>query len=437
METSGRRKAHVCGIILAVALVTAVHAAAPTAVVSASPVTGPAPLGVLFDASSSSPDSVYFLWDFGDGGASTAQTVTHVYTVAGTYNAQLAVTNAQGLQNIAQLAITVTGSDAGPVTDDMNFRLALTASSFTLNHAKANKDKFQLNAAFNTVDLPAILTGVPASFSINDIYTITGVLGTQNGFESPTNSKPAYQLLVNQKLQQLQVTITAADLSEALDASGAGDISAANLQVPVTFTLTIGAETYIMTENFNYTSAAGASGKGVYNLSSQAGSVSDGFFVISNASAIENLTGTGYYFTFATFLSRPLAQLLSAPPPGGAFVFTFNESNSVTILFDRIRQHGNQLTYTQPDRDLGGVWQFKINPVARRMTISTWDLPSDSNVGGTGLPLPGQYFKAFNFALRLEMDQTDGTTLQAVTATRLTRKTVDDAFWQTGRRIKR
>jgi hypothetical protein len=36
--------------------------------------------------------------------------------------------------------------------------------------------------------------------------------------------------------------------------------------------------------------------------------------------------------------------------------------------------------------------------------------------------------------VRIEFDQPDGTVLQAVTATRLTRKSEDDALWQTGRR---
>jgi hypothetical protein len=48
----------------------------------------------------------------------------------------------------------------------------------------------------------------------------------------------------------------------------------------------------------------------------------------------------------------------------------------------------------------------------------------------------GQPFTAFNFTLRIDLDQPDGTTFSAVTATRLTRRAQDDAFWQTGRRNK-
>ena len=40
---------------------------------------------------------------------------------------------------------------------------------------------------------------------------------------------------------------------------------------------------------------------------------------------------------------------------------------------------------------------------------------------------------AFSFTIRLDLDQPDGSTFQVVTATRMTRKTQDDAFWQTVR----
>jgi PKD repeat protein len=431
-----RREVFLGSVILVAALMASARAGAPTAVINASPVSGPAPLAVQFDGSSSSSDVVSFLWDFGDGGASTAQTISYTYTASGTFNAQLTVTNAQGLQNIAQVAITVTGNYAGPITPDMNFRMALITSSFNLNHATPNQDRFQMLAVFNTVDLPISLNGLVASFSINNIYTISGVLDSFNVFQTPTADKPSFQIYVNLKLQQVQIFLSAADLSAALAASGAGDIDASKLSVPVTFSLSIGAQTYMLTENFRYNSKAGGSGKGAFNLASQTGGINEGFFVISNASATENVSGTGYYFTFSTLLSRSMAKLVSAPPPGGSCVLTFNDAPSVTILFDSLILRDNKLTYLQPSRDQGGMYQLSIEPLARRMTISTWDLPSFSDLGGTGLPLPGQRFKDFNFTLRLSIDQADGTTLQAVTATRLQRQNIDATFWQTGRKIR-
>jgi len=427
------RKVWVCAFILAAGLAGVARAAGPTAVITVNQVSGPAPLGVTFDASSSSPDSISFLWDFGDGGFSTEQTVSYIYTVAGAYNVQLTVTNAAGLQNTAELLITVTGAGAGPVSSNMNLRLALNSASFKLNLASPNKDQFRLLAAFDTISLPANLHGVPASLSINNLFTIHGTLGVGNGFVS-AGSLPAYQLKVSLKMQQLQVSITGANLVSALFPGGSKAASTSGL-VPVTIGLTIGAETYLLTENFSYTAVSGVSGKGVFNLNKGIGSISDGFFVISSASALQNLTSTGHFFSFETFLSPPMAQQLSAPPAGSSFIFTFNEAVSVTVPSEQIKFNKGVLSYDQPEQSLSGILHLLINTVTRRMTITTWDLPANANNGGTGLPLTGQYFKSFDFALRVDLSQS-GSILQAVTATSMTRKSLDDAFWQTGRHIR-
>ena len=68
----------------------------PTAVMSATPSTGAAPLTVTFDGSGSTdPDGTIasYSWNFGDGGNSTAANPSHTYTSAGTYTATLTVTD--------------------------------------------------------------------------------------------------------------------------------------------------------------------------------------------------------------------------------------------------------------------------------------------------------------------------------------------------------
>ncbi|WJI09196.1 PKD domain-containing protein [Methanobacterium sp. CWC-01] len=66
-----------------------------TALFSASSVSGMAPLTVNFtDQSLNSPTS--WLWDFGDGGTSTEQNPSHVYTAEGTYTITLTATNSSG-----------------------------------------------------------------------------------------------------------------------------------------------------------------------------------------------------------------------------------------------------------------------------------------------------------------------------------------------------
>jgi len=86
----------------------------PTAVVSATPTSGSAPLTVSFNsAGSSDPDGSIsaYNWNFGDGSAvvNTA-TASHIYQNAGTFTAILTVTDNRGATSNASASITVTSS---------------------------------------------------------------------------------------------------------------------------------------------------------------------------------------------------------------------------------------------------------------------------------------------------------------------------------------
>lgn len=400
------------------------HAAAPTAAIAASPVTGNAPLGVFFDASQSSADSATFLWNFGDGAISTAKAPVHTYTVAGTYTAQLTVTNAGGATSASSVTITVTGSGAGVVTSNMNFRWA--PISGRILYTGKGHDRITLNSAFNTVDLPARLQGLAASLTINDTFTVNGTLNETNTFIQPPRSSLKYQIQFQPKSQSLQVFIGGADLSLALTGKLGGTLPSGTY--PIKFALTIGAESYSVTESFTF-----SGGTGLYNLSHGIGQINDGFFAVAEAAALENLTGDGHFYQFNAYLSEPaMAKLIR--PTSGVFVFTFNEANPLVIPFDRFRNGKDGISFTQPDRDLSGINTLLIDPVHRLLRIRTWDIPASVLKGGTGLPLHGEPFTAFNFTVRLDLDQPDGSTFHAVTATRLSRRTKDDAFWETGRR---
>jgi PKD repeat protein len=81
---------------------------APTANFVGSPTSGYTPLTVNFtDQSSGSPTS--WSWNFGDGGTSTSQNPSHVYTSAGNYTVTLTVTNPCGSNQLVKTNyITVT-----------------------------------------------------------------------------------------------------------------------------------------------------------------------------------------------------------------------------------------------------------------------------------------------------------------------------------------
>ena len=94
----------------------------PTAVISASPTSGAAPLTVNFDGSGSSDldpgDTLSYAWDLdGDGqfDDSTAVAPTHTYTAAGTVTARLRVTDPHGASDTESVTITVGAANSPPV----------------------------------------------------------------------------------------------------------------------------------------------------------------------------------------------------------------------------------------------------------------------------------------------------------------------------------
>lgn len=92
---------------------------APTAVASADPTSGPAPLAVQFTGASSSDldgDKLAFSWSFGDGASSTAANPTHTYA-AGIFSAVLSVNDGQGAANSVAAAapIVIVSGDTAPV----------------------------------------------------------------------------------------------------------------------------------------------------------------------------------------------------------------------------------------------------------------------------------------------------------------------------------
>ena len=91
----------------------------PVAVANATPDGTKAPLGVLFSSvGSTDPDGsiIGYSWDFDDGSPlSTSANPSHLYTVAGTYDATLTVTDDDFLTTTATVPVIVGPSNVPPV----------------------------------------------------------------------------------------------------------------------------------------------------------------------------------------------------------------------------------------------------------------------------------------------------------------------------------
>jgi PKD repeat protein len=111
-----------------------------TAMASAQPTTGNAPLGVTFTGSATGGTAPYsFSWNFGDGTTSTAQSPSHTYSTAGTFNATLTVTDTSSPAKTATSTVTVNVSAVGnplavtssgvPTSGQIPLNVAFTATA--------------------------------------------------------------------------------------------------------------------------------------------------------------------------------------------------------------------------------------------------------------------------------------------------------------------
>lgn len=105
----------------------------PSAVISALPSTGAAPLSVTFDGTGSTDSDgtvTSWAWSFGDGALGSGSRTTHVYTNPGSYLASLTVTDNSGASSTTTLYIIVNAISVLPPSNLT--ATALTRSSIRL-----------------------------------------------------------------------------------------------------------------------------------------------------------------------------------------------------------------------------------------------------------------------------------------------------------------
>ncbi len=158
----------------------------PSAVFSATPSSGTAPLNVQFDAGGSSDDSgiTSYAWDFGDGTLGSGRTVSHTFINAGTFSIRLTVTDAEGLTDVISQTITATPAGPPPGT------VTLVA-----------KDQFGQDVPNAEVYVRELSTWYPAGtqiqLNVNSPYRFKGRVSLATGAEfSQTITETTAEILV-------------------------------------------------------------------------------------------------------------------------------------------------------------------------------------------------------------------------------------------------
>ena len=178
----------------------------PTAVITASPTNGPAPLTVSFDGTGSTdPEGkpLSYSWDLnGDGtfGDATGPTASYTYTTAGVYHPSLRVTDDQGASDTT--SVTVTAGNTAPVAvidspaPTLTWKVGDTIS-FS-GHATDTQDG-TLPASALSWSLILHHCFTPTDCHTHLIQTVTGV--SSGSFTAPDHEYPCW----------LEVQLTATD----------------------------------------------------------------------------------------------------------------------------------------------------------------------------------------------------------------------------------
>ena len=201
----------------------------PSAVATANPTSGPAPLTAQFNGSGSSDpdgDALSYSWDLnGDGtyGDSTAANPSFTYTTAGTYAATLRVTDARGASSVsAPITITVGAGNTPPTPVIDTPASSLTwAVGDTINFSGHASDTQDGTLPASALSWKLIIHHCTTGCHTHDVQTITGV--RSGSFSAPDHDYPSY----------LEIQLTATD-----SAGATATTSVDNIQ-PKTVNLTL------------------------------------------------------------------------------------------------------------------------------------------------------------------------------------------------------
>ncbi len=167
----------------------------PVAEIVANPMSGTAPLNVMFDANSSTDpdgDALTYTWDFGDGTSSIGAMASHTFLNAGTYLVTLIVTDGNGGVDTKTVTINVQSANTNqPPTAVLNANPlsgeAPLMVNFDANGSNdPNGDQLTYQWDFGDGNFASGIN-VQHTFSTPGIYTVTLTVSDGNGGTATQN----------------------------------------------------------------------------------------------------------------------------------------------------------------------------------------------------------------------------------------------------------
>ena len=168
----------------------------PTAVATATPTAGAAPLTVAFDGTGSSDpdlgDTLSYAWDLDGDGAyddSTAAQPTYTYTTEGTYQASLRVTDSQGASDTDSVTISV-GNTAPTAVINLPTAGTTWQVGTVVNFSGSATDPQQGTLPPSALSWDLVLQHCPSNCHQHPLQTFTGV--ASGSFTAPDHDYPSY-----------------------------------------------------------------------------------------------------------------------------------------------------------------------------------------------------------------------------------------------------